>query len=193
MPSMIRPLRISSRIAAFAALAVLMVTATSACAAKDDLKQPSWMKIDAEAKTVTLHIAAGWNGNNGALNFNGYYDGDAKVVIPVGWAVTVDFRNDDASLPHSLLVTKPYTKKEMPESAGREEVAISRAYTRNPREGISGGKTGGFRFKAKEAGNYYFLCGVTGHAQAGMWIHLSLSDAAKEPGIIPEKGSSGRD
>ena len=185
--------RTTPRLAAFGALIAIALTAASACAKSSDLTQPSWMTIDAGAKKVTMDIEAGWNGNNGALNFNGYHDGDATVVVPVGWSVVVNFKNNDANLPHSLLVTKPYAKGEFPQTAGHSEVAIPRAYTRDPVDGISAGQTDDFRFTAKEAKDYYYLCGVTGHAMSGMWIHLSLRDNVDQPGLIAEEGASGRE
>jgi sulfocyanin len=154
---------------------------------------PSWMQVDAAAEKVTLDMVSGWNGNNGALNYNGYHDGDVTVVIPAGWTVEVKFRNNDSSLPHSILVTKPYAKNEFPEIAGRDRVAVARAYSRSPEAGIGGGQTDDFRFKADPAGKYYFLCGVPGHAMAGMWVHLDISPEAKEPGVIIAPGAqSGR-
>jgi sulfocyanin len=151
------------------------------------------MKVDAAAEKVTLDMVSGWNGNNGALNYNGYHDGDATVVIPAGWTVEVKFLNNDSSLPHSILVTKPYAKEAMPAIAGRDQVAVPRAYSRNPESGIGGGETDDFRFKADPAGKYYFLCGAPGHAAAGMWIHLDVSPEAKEPAVIIAEGAqSGR-
>src|SRR5215469_12535221 len=79
---------------------------------------PSWMKITAPARLVRLDIVAGWNANDGALNFNGYFSGDATVVVPVGWTVDIAFKNNDGMLPHSLVVTRPYKREEIPQTAG---------------------------------------------------------------------------
>lgn len=181
------------RLMAAAALAFLAFGAATACAEKSGIQQPSWMEIDAEAKKVTIDMVAGWSGQNGALNFNGYHNGNATVVIPVGWDVLVNFTNNDGNLPHSLLVTKPYTQENMPQVAGHSEVAIPRAYTRDPINGISGGQSDYFTFTAKEAGKYFLFCGVTGHGLSGMWIHLELRTDAELPGVIVGKGAKGRD
>src|ERR1700759_3607703 len=86
-------------------IAALLAFAYPALAA---LQTPSWMKVNAQAKSVALDIVAGSNANNGALNFNGFYGGDMTVVIPQGWTVKVTFTNHDGMLPHSVLVTKAY-------------------------------------------------------------------------------------
>ncbi|HLF58864.1 MAG TPA: sulfocyanin-like copper-binding protein [Alphaproteobacteria bacterium] len=180
--------------AAIVAMAMAAIAVAGAAAGETQPEKPSWMTIDAANKKVTLDVMAGWNSNNGVLNFNGYYDGDATVVIPVGWSAEVKFGNNDGYLPHSLLVTKPFAKADMPETAGSNKVAIPRAYTRSPAAGIAAGETDGFRFTAGAPGEYYFLCGAPGHAQSGMWIHMSVSADAAEPGVIVAPGATpGRD
>ncbi|MGB8273832.1 MAG: sulfocyanin-like copper-binding protein [Alphaproteobacteria bacterium] len=151
----------------------------------------SWMTADAAAKTVVLDIVSGWNGNNSALNYNGYHDGDATVTVPAGWTVEIKFTNNDSNLPHSIVLTKTYTKEEMPETAGRAEVAIPRAYSRDPEAGIAGGEKDDFRFKAATAGKYLMICGAPGHARSGMWIHFEVS-GGKEPAFAAAKDVGGR-
>jgi sulfocyanin len=170
------------------AAAPLFLGALPAAAA--DAKAPSWAKIDAAAKKVSFDVVAGWNANNGNLNFNGYYDGDATVVVPVGWSAEFDFGNNDAALPHSLLVVKNYAKGEIPTVLGRDQVAIPRAYTKNPESGIAAGETDNFNFRADAPGEYLMVCGAPGHAQAGMFIRLSLSKDAKAPTVTLGKGAA---
>jgi hypothetical protein len=69
-----------ARAAGFAASLLAFVAA--AAAASDEKLVPSWMKIQAPARLVRLDIVAGWNANNGALNYNGYFSGDMTVVVP---------------------------------------------------------------------------------------------------------------
>ncbi len=150
---------------------------------------PSWMKIDAAGKRVSLNIITGFNANNGALNFNGYFAGDMTVVVPVGWTVDIDFKNQDAMLPHSLVVTKAFDKDHIPDLAGVNEVAIPRAYTNNPEEGIPSPKTDMVRFVAKQAGDYLFFCGAPGHGLGGMYTKLKVDPAATAPYILVEPGA----
>ncbi|MGO8919672.1 MAG: sulfocyanin-like copper-binding protein [Stellaceae bacterium] len=150
---------------------------------------PSWMKIDASAKRVSLDVIAGFNANNGALNFNGYFTGDMNVVVPVGWTVDIHFRNNDAMLPHSLLLTKPYAKDHFPDQAGVNDVAIPRAYTDNPDQGIPAPKTDRVEFVTRDPGPYYFFCGAPGHGQGGMWTHFTVDAAASAPYVAVATGA----
>lgn len=150
---------------------------------------PSWMTIEAAARLVRLDIVAGFNANNGALNFNGYFTGDMTVVVPVGWTVEIDFRNNDAMLPHSLLVTRPYATNQFPDKAGIDEVAIPRAYTDNPEAGIPAPKTDRLSFLAKDPGEYDLLCGAPAHAEGGMWTRLKIDPGAKAPYIVVAPGA----
>ncbi len=181
------------RLAGAAALLVSLLLVAAPAPAQGDHLMPSWMKADAAAKHVTLDVVAGFNANNGALNFNGYYTGDMTVVVPVGWSVDIHFKNNDAMLPHSLLVTKPYAKEHFPEHAGVEAVAIPRAYTDNPDQGIPSPGTDTVTFVATTPGDYDFLCGAPGHAQAGMWTRFIVDAAATQPYVtVAPEAEAGR-
>ncbi|HYM32624.1 MAG TPA: sulfocyanin-like copper-binding protein, partial [Candidatus Cybelea sp.] len=127
--------------------------------------------------------------NNGALNFDGYYKGDATVVVPVGWKVHVAFRNNDGMLPHSLLVTKPFAEQDLPQLLGADKVAIPRAYTVSPEEGIPAPKTDTVDFTTGDPGKFFFICGAPGHAQSGMWIHFNVDANARAPVLIVATGA----
>ena len=179
------------RLAAAALLAWLLLAPPAS--AQSGQEAPSWMKTDVPAKHVTLDIVAGFNANNGALNFNGYFTGDMTVVVPVGWTVDIHFKNNDAMLPHSLVVTKSFTPGHFPDHAGIDAVAIPRAYTDNPDQGIPSPKTDTLTFMATTAGDYDFMCGVPGHGQAGMWTKLIVDPAAKAPSVtLSPKAEPGR-
>jgi sulfocyanin len=154
----------------------------------DENLVPAWMKADESAKSVQLEIVAGWNPNNGALNFNGYYKGDLTIVVPVGWTVVAKFSNHDGMLPHSMLVTRPL-EGHIPEQAGLGEVAISRAYSNDPESGIMSNQHDEVRFVARDAGNYWLLCGVTGHGLQGMWVKLDVDAHAALPHIVVVSGA----
>ena len=177
------------RLGAASALLSLLLLAAAPAPAQGDHLSPSWMKVDAASKHVTFDITAGFNANNGALNFNGYYTGGMTVTVPVGWSVDIRFRNNDAMLPHSLLVTKPYPKDGFPEHAGVEAVAIPKAYTNNPDQGIPSPGTDTLSFVASAAGDYDFLCGAPGHAQAGMWTKFIVDASATTPYVTVAAGA----
>jgi len=173
-----------------AAVAVVALTSPlAATPAEAPHVTPSWMKVDAAGKRVTLDIVAGFNANNGALNYNGYFTGDMTVTVPVGWTVDIRFKNNDAMLPHSLVVTKPYARDHFPEQAGVNDVAISRAYTDNPDQGIPSPKTDQVEFVTRDPGPFYFFCGAPGHGQGGMWTHFVVDAAAGTPSATVAPGA----
>jgi len=151
--------------------------------------QPSWMKVDAAKKNLTVDIASGWNANNAALNFNGYYDGNMTLVVPVGWRVEMTFINRDGDNPHSIVVTEAYPPDALPEKAGREEAAIKRAYTINPLQGLFAGESDSMRFKVSSADRYLLFCGVPGHGIGGMWTRLDVRDGIDAPFVEYAEGA----
>ena len=167
---------------------VLIAVAVSAAARAEERLVPSWMTSDKAAKLVTIQLVAGWNANNGALNYNGYYKGDATILVPPDWTVDVKFSNHDGMLPHSVLVTKPLGDH-IPEQSGQAQVAISRAYSVDPESGIMADKRDDVRFAARDAGLYWFLCGVVGHGLAGMWINFDVDAKATEPALVIASGA----
>ena len=149
---------------------------------------PSWMKIAEASRTVVIELVAGWNANNGALNYNGYYKGDMTIVVPVGWTVDIKFSNHDGMLPHSMVITKPFDDH-IPEQAGLNELAINRAYSVDPESGIMSNQTDEIRFAARDAGKYWMLCGVTGHGLQGMWVAFEVDAKAQLPSITIASGA----
>lgn len=149
---------------------------------------PSWMT--SEGEKVAMDVVAGFNPNNNNWNFNGYYEGSATVVVPEGWRVEIDFTTRDANYPHSLVVIDDTGSPDaLPESAGREQVAISRAYSKSPIEGILGNDEDRVAFKASPAGDYLWFCGVHGHGLAGMWIYFKISAEADAPHLLLAEGA----
>ena len=81
-------------------------------------KLPSWVKVDAAHRTVSLKITAAEGGANGTLNFNGYGNGQMTVVVPAGWRVHIDFANTGAgALPHSVEVIRAVPASKIPPQA----------------------------------------------------------------------------
>jgi len=149
---------------------------------------PSWMKVDETGKTVEIQLVAGWNANDGALNFNGYYKGDMTIVVPIDWTVSVKFSNHDGMLPHSMVITKPFDEH-IPEQAGLSDLAINRAYSIDLESGIMSNQHDDVKFTTKEAGKYWMVCGVTGHALQGMWVGFEVDPKAEKPHIVIASGA----
>ena len=149
---------------------------------------PSWMRNDPAEQSTVIDILAAWNASNGGLNFNGYAGGEARIVIPVGWRVTVKFFNSSLDMAHSAVVTRPYPPGQLPMEAGPTDAAIPRAYTKSPVTGVyNDGDDFSFTASENRAGDYYLLCGVSSHGVASMWIHLSIRAGAKTPHLVIEK------
>ena len=159
-----------------ATVALAMVVPTLASAQRQPV-DPHWLSVDASAKTARFQLIAGLTGTNGALNFNGFADGGLTLVIPVGWTVEMDFFNHDGMLPHSAIVVAA----KLPMQAAPSDPAIPRAFTVKMSEGLPPLGKDTMRFTAAPAGDYFIVCGVPGHAAAGMWIRLQISSTVTAP------------
>jgi FtsP/CotA-like multicopper oxidase with cupredoxin domain len=140
------------------------------------LTTPDWMTIDEASQTVTLDIVAGKDDSNNRWNFNGYSRGNGAIVVPLGYTVTINFRNDDPNIAHSIGVDTrtgdfPATFQDPePVFAG----AISAAAT-SMQEGTQPGESESFSFTADAAGEYSLICYIPAHAATGMWIRFTVS------------------
>jgi hypothetical protein len=163
------------------ALALLLICSRAVPMwAQQQRVDPTWLTVDAAAKTARFQLVAGLTGLNGALNFNGFRDGELTLVIPVGWTAEITFRNHDGMLPHSAEVISPQT----PLPTQPVSPAIPRAFTLKLATGLPPGGTDVMRFAAKPAGEYLIFCGVPGHGAAGMWIRLRVSATAHAPTLL---------
>lgn len=175
-------------------LTVLMGVVTLALAVPADGQQqqpvdPAWLRFDPAARTVHFELIAGFNGLNGALNFNGFRDGELVLVVPVGWKTEIAFRNHDGMLSHSAEVIAPQT----PLPTQPIDPAIPRAVTVKLASGLPPEGTDRMRFIAQPAGEYLIFCGVPGHGIAGMWIRLRVSSTARTPELLTEAAGTGGD
>jgi sulfocyanin len=127
------------------------------------------LAADAAARTAILRLVAGLGSANSGFNFNGASNGRMVVSIPVGYKLTVKFGNA-AVLTHSAVVTA---------SANRTAVSFPPAFpgaaTPNPTTGVGQGVLQTFTFTATKVGTYAIVCAVPGHAAAGMWDVLKVT------------------
>lgn len=137
----------------------------------------TWLAFDVPTKTVQFQLIAGFSGLNGAQNFNGFGDGGLTLTVPAGWRVVLHFSNHDGMLPHSgeVIPDGPVP------ATGGVAPAFSQAVTLRLREGLTSTERDDMRFVAGGAGSYLIICGVPGHAAAGMWIRLSVNSSAALP------------
>lgn len=136
-----------------------------------------FMTFDSRTKTVTLSLVTGYNGTNNSLNFNGAVRGSHTVTVPVGWAVLVGVTNRDAGLAHSAVVIE----QTVPLPAEPPAPAFPGGRLDDAEKGINAGDTMAMFFSAQRAGEYMIVCGVSGHAQGGEWLRLTVSATAAEP------------
>ena len=164
-----------------AALGVLGVLARALAAQSDSLPRidTTWLVSDVPTRTVQFRMVAGLSGLNGALNFNGFGDGGLTFTVPTGWHVVIHFINHDGILSHSAEVIPdgpvPMT--------GATTPAFLRAVTLRLQEGLTATEHDDMKFVADSAGSYLVICGVPGHAAAGMWIRFEVETGAERPSL----------
>jgi hypothetical protein len=144
-----------------------------------------WLATDSANKTVTLTLEITARPNARSALINGYRNGEARIVVPVGWTVKWSWHNADTASPHSLVVM--VQREKLPLEGGRPP--FSNAMTRMVTEGLPPGQTDQSTFVADEAGWYWLMCGVSAHALAGEWIELRVDPEAKLPSVQLEFGT----
>jgi sulfocyanin len=157
---------------------VALALVAAACAGTGGPGQAGTPKA---AQTVELTLIAGKTSGNGSFNFNGFSKGQMTLTVPTGWRVVVHYQNF-SPLRHSFDVI-PYTGTQ-PDAPPPPPV-FKGATTQDPVSGIGVGKEETISFVADKAGKYEYLCGVAGHAPAGMWNYLVVSSTAKAPSVRP--------
>src|SRR5437660_6030958 len=66
---------------------------------------PSWLQFDTATQAVSFQLIAGLTGLNGALNFNGFRDGDLTLTVALRSKVVLHFRNHAGMFPYSAELT----------------------------------------------------------------------------------------
>jgi hypothetical protein len=134
----------------------------------------NWLTADSAGKTATLDLEVTRPAAAPSALLNGSRQGQARIVVPVGWTVQWSWRNSDPKSPHSLVVM--VQREKLPLEGGRP--AFSNAMTRMVAEGLAAGGTDQTTFLAEEAGWYWLMCGVPGHALEGEWLELRVDPEA---------------
>jgi len=158
--------------------AVLLALCPSLLAAQAGDSLPSWIRVGPEPAVVHLDLEA-IRGDSG-VSLNGQRRGDLQIVVPKGWTVRWSWRNADSLENHSLVVMTE--REKLPNEAGQP--AFTNARTRSPSAGLRLGQKDETTFVAEDAGWYWLLCGVPGHALNGEWIGLRVDPAANRVAAI---------
>lgn len=151
---------------------------TAAAPGAGTASMPSWFHVN--GNNVDIDIVAGATADNNHWNFNGATNGAMTITVPQGAQVTVNFKNADPAMAHSIGVgpsTTPLPATPAPSPA------IPGAITPNAADATKATKANekaSFSFVASQPGEYTLLCYVPGHALAGMWVKLSVGGT---PGV----------
>jgi hypothetical protein len=140
---------------------------------------PVWLVADTAGRTVTIALQVTPGSGGGPALINGHHNGSLQVVVPLGWTVQWDWRSADSTSPHSLVVMAE--REKLPLEGGRE--AFTNAMTRAVTAGLAAGQGDRTTFTADEAGWYWLLCGVPGHAIAGEYLGLRVDPEAKTASV----------
>jgi plastocyanin len=166
----------SRTITAFAArLIVAGVLAPGAAA-----QAPAWITTDSAARTVTIALEVTHPAGAASALLNGYREGAAQVVVPLGWTVAWDWRNADSTSAHSLVVMQE--REKLPTEGGRP--VFTNAMTKSLAAGLAAGQSDRTTFEADQAGWYWLLCGVPSHALQGEWLGLKVDPEVRTPGVV---------
>jgi hypothetical protein len=144
---------------------------------------PSWLASDSAARTVTLTLGVTAPPGAASARINGYRSGGVQIVVPLNWTVTWHWQSSDSTAPHSLVLMAE--REKLPTEGGRP--ALDNAMTRMVTAGLKAGQTDVTTFVADQAGWYWLLCGVSGHALRGEWVGFRVDPDAKGP-AVREKG-----
>ena len=136
----------------------------------------AWYRIN--GNEVQMDIVAGSTSASNFWNFNGGTDGSITITVPEGAQVTLNFRNDDANMAHSVGVapisaTTVPTPPAEPVFAG----AITADATSMTASTLSG-ESESITFTADQPGEYALLCYIPGHAITGMWLRFNVGGEA---------------
>lgn len=159
---------------------MITLALTLALAATDSTRVNDFLAYDAASKVVYLTLAAARDGANGGMSFNGAHDGGGVITVPRGWRIIAMLVNEDGAVPHSAIVVASVPGATT-SAATPPASAFAGAHSREVGAGLEAGESEGFQFTASTAGEYLVSCGVSGHAQAGMWIRLTVSPTATRP------------
>jgi len=158
----------------------LIVASTLAPGAVAQAAAPAWVTADSTARTVTITLEVTHPAGAPSALLNGYREGAAQVVVPLGWTVAWEWRNGDATAPHSLVVMQE--REKLPTEGGRP--VFTNAMTKSLAEGLAAGQTDHSTFEADQVGWYWLLCGVPSHALQGEWIGLKVDPDARTASVV---------
>lgn len=143
----------------------------------------AWLVADTVARTVTLSLDVTAPPGAPSALIAGHRAGEVEIVVPLNWTVTWHWQSGDSAATHSLVVMAE--REKLPAQGGQP--ALDNAMTRMVTTGLKAGQTDVTTFTADQAGWYWLLCGVPGHALKGEWLGLRVDPDAKGPDVRGER------
>jgi sulfocyanin SoxE-like protein len=159
--------------------AFLYMSPAGALCAQEPAPAPAWLVADTIAKTVTLSLDVTAPAGAPSALINGHRSGGVQIVVPLNWTVTWHWQSSDSTAPHSLVLMAE--REKLPTEGGRP--ALENALTRMVALGLKAGQKDVTTFVADQAGWYWLLCGVAGHALKGEWVGLRVDPEARVPTV----------
>jgi hypothetical protein len=139
--------------------------------------------VDSTGKAASLELVVTRKSGAPSALINGYRAGGARIIVPVGWTVRWNYHSADSTTPHSLVVM--VQREKIPLEGGRP--SFSNAMTRMVTEGLRPGQSDQSTFEAEEAGWYWIMCGVPGHALEGEWLELRVDPDSRTARVEVKK------
>jgi hypothetical protein len=146
-----------------------------------EIKNPLFLKQDADKKEAELFIIATFDKSNYGMNFNGISKSEGGYEIPLGWKVKVTFCNN-SDVPHSLMVVEA-DAAERKINLG-DEPYFEGATTPKPNTIGTTNKIEKFEFTPDETGDFSLACGFPTHSANGHRIFLKIKEGLKEAAFV---------
>ncbi len=157
----------------------VVVRAAKSAPPTGPVTMPHWYDVDHDAKTVRLTITAGATPDNNYWNFNGHIKGELAITVPEGYAVTIDFANDDPIMAHSLGISPELSNFASPPTLAPVFAGAITDDAQSMTDATMPGETETIQFVADTAGEYSMVCYVAGHTTIGMWLYFNVSGSGE--------------
>jgi sulfocyanin len=135
-------------------------------------------------KTVFIYLVVSVTGPQ--FNYNGTSYGQMKIYVPAGWNVMLILTNYQP-IPHNANIVMNNTP--MPNNAdiskdGKILLYVGDSPSNFMYNGLQQQQTASGILDNISAGYYWIACGITGHAESGMWVDLIVSNSVSIPYYI---------
>ncbi|MEJ2776323.1 sulfocyanin [Sulfolobaceae archaeon RB850M] len=135
--------------------------------------------------TKTVYITLVTLSSGPTFNFNGTSFGQMVIYVPAGWNLQITYINQQ-TLEHNLNLVQNTTAT--PTSDIGQDGKILLAIGASPSDyqymGLSSGQSATGTYTDIAPGIYWLACGITGHAESGMWVVLIASSNVTVPYVV---------